>query len=154
MEDLSLVPVIVCEQTGQWAVGLRQELHGKTLRLHETRLLDDAWQALTSAPAAFVVFEYTAKNADELLRRCVWFTRDFPQARMAIVAARRYISYRWLMHAAGASHTVFSTRELAPLAELACRHIAQIPQPQLSPTERIWQCLPWGKSRTANNTTT
>jgi len=153
MENPLPVPLIVCEQTGQWAAGLRQELRGTTLKLQETRLLDDAWQSLAAAPAAFVVVEYTAKNSNELLRRYVWFTRDYPQARLAIVAARRYISHRWLLRSAGAVHTVFSPRELAPLAELACRHIAQIPQPQLPVTERIWRSLPWGKSGATSITT-
>ena len=114
MENLTSAPLIVCEQTGQWAVGLRQELRGTTVKLHETRLLDDAWQVFAAAPAAFVVVEYTANNCDELLRACVWLTRDFPLARIAIVAARRYTSHRWVLHAAGALHTVFSTRGSRP----------------------------------------
>ena len=50
----------------------------------------------------------------------------------------------WVLREAGAVHFVDSIRRVAPLARLACRHLAQVPPPQQSLSERIWTNLPWG----------
>ena len=63
---------------------------------------------------------------------------------MAVVADRQWADYEWLMREAGAVHFVCSPRRVGPLAQLACRHLAQVPPPQQSLTERIWAALPWG----------
>ena len=49
----------------------------------------------------------------------------------------------WLMREAGAVHFVDSVRQVGLLARLACRHLAQVPPPQQTLTERIWAGLPW-----------
>lgn len=137
--------LIVCERSGPWAVALRAELAGASVRLAETRSLADAWQAMAATPAAFLIVEATAANLDSLLRRMAWFSRDFPLARVAVVAARRLAKFEWLMREAGAVHFVCSPRRLAPLAELVIRHMAGVPMPRQTLGERIWASLPWGK---------
>ena len=47
------------------------------------------------------------------------------------------------MREAGAVDFVSSVRQVGLLARLACRHLAQVPPPQQSLTERIWAGLPW-----------
>ena len=49
----------------------------------------------------------------------------------------------WLVREAGAVHVVDSVRQVELLARLACRHLAQVPPPQQTLTERIWAGLPW-----------
>ncbi len=49
----------------------------------------------------------------------------------------------WLVREAGAVHVVDSVRQVGLLARLACRHLAQVPPPQQTLTERIWAGLPW-----------
>jgi hypothetical protein len=79
--------LIVCESSGSWSAALRIELAEASVRVWECRSLREAWDALTQTPAAFLVAEAARENLDTLLRRMDWFSRDFPHARVAIVAA-------------------------------------------------------------------
>jgi hypothetical protein len=136
--------LIVCERTGRWAVVLRAELAGAGVRVWETRILDDCWSELAKSPASFLVVELGG-NAAELLRRMARQPRDFPAARVAVVANRSQAGRQWLMREAGAVHFVCSPRQVGPLAQLACRHLAQVPPPPQSLAEQIWANLPWGE---------
>lgn len=136
--------LIVCERTGRWAVALRRELADAGVRVWETRTLADCWNELVESPASFVVLELGGDVA-ELLRRIARQPSEFPMARLAVVADRSLAAYQWLMREAGAVHFVCSPRRVGPLAQLACRHLLQVPPPQQSLTERIWASLPWGE---------
>ena len=72
--------------------------------------------------------------------------REFPLARVAVVAERRLAACQWLLREAGAVHFVTSSRQAGPLAELACRHLANVPTPSQSTSDRIWAALPWEES--------
>ena len=135
--------LIVCERFAHWAVALRRELVHTGVRVWETRNLTQCWDALADAPAGFAVVELTAAAADDLLRRMARLPREFPLVRTAIVADRSLADYEWLLRESGAVHFTCSSRQLAPLAEMACRHLAQVPVPRQSLTERIWNSLPW-----------
>lgn len=134
---------IVCERTGQWAVALRRELPRPDVYLHQTRSVSECWELLGRYPASFLVVELTRANADALLDRMAWLERDFPLARVAVVAQRSLGIYEQLIRQAGAVHFTSSLRDLRPLACLACRHLDQAPRPQRSVTEQIWDSLPW-----------
>jgi hypothetical protein len=136
--------VIVCERQGRWAVALRRELSGGEADLHQTRSLDECWEALRRWPASFVVVELTPANAGALLERMVWLERDFPRSRVAVVADRALGLGEGLMREAGAVHFTVSPRQVGPLGRLARRHLDAAPRPRLSLTERIWASLPWG----------
>jgi len=137
--------LIVCEQRGRWAAWLRRELEPVGVRLMETRLVADCWEALARLPASFLVLELTPANVGELLDRLAWLGRDYPSARAAVVADRRLSECEWLMREAGAVHFLCSPREVRLLAEVACRHLARVPAPPQELAERIWASLPWGK---------
>ena len=136
--------LIVCERMGRWAVALRRELADAGVRVWETRTFADCWEELADSPASFVILEL-GPDVEGLLRRLTRRSREFPAARTAVVADRRLTDHQWLMREAGAVHFVCSLRRVGPLAQLACRHLAQVPPPQQSLTERIWSNLPWGK---------
>jgi hypothetical protein len=138
-----LARLIVCERTGSWAVALRREVAEAGIRVWETRTLPDCWSELARSPASFLVLELGGNVAD-LLHRTARLPREFPAARLAVVADRSLASYEWLMREAGAVHFLCSPRQVAPLARLACRHLDQVPPPPQSLTERIWANLPWG----------
>lgn len=138
--------LIVCERTGRWAVLLRRELADLGIRVWETRTLDDCWAELAESPASFLVLEL-ADDAKGLLRRAVRLARDFPDARVAMVADRKMANYAGLMCEAGAVWFLASPRHAGRLAQLACRHLAQVPVPQQSFSERIWANLPWAQRR-------
>jgi hypothetical protein len=136
--------VIVCERGGAWAVALRRELGEAAPGVHQTNSLADCWDALAAAPASLLVVELTARGAASLLDRIGRLPREFPLARVVVVADRRLRAYQWLMREAGAVHFTCSPRRMAAVARLARRHMAQIPQPPQDAVERIWAGLPWG----------
>ena len=136
--------LIVCEHAGRWAVALRREL-AAPVRVYETRSLADCWEMLAEAPASFVIVELSAADVAALLQRMARLGRDFPLARVAVVAERSLADYQWLMREAGAVHFICSPRQAGPLARLAAGHLAQAPAPQRSLTQQIWAGLPWGK---------
>jgi len=136
------VRLIVCERTGRWAVGLRREL-ADGVPVCETRSLAHCWEALAETPAAFLVLELRPAWLDDLLKRVAAMAREFPAAEVAMVADRSLADHEWLAREAGAVHFTCSPRQLAPLAVIAARHLATIPVPQQTLTERIWASLPW-----------
>jgi len=136
--------VIVCEQTGRWAVALRRELAEADVRIRESRSLAECWELLAESPGGFVVVELSAGRVDGLLRRMARLERDFPLARVAVVADRSSAQYEWLVREAGAVHFTVSTGRLGPVARLACRHLADVPSPSRTTKQEIWARLPWG----------
>lgn len=138
--------LIVCERTGRWAMAIRRELAGAGVRVWETRSLADCWNELAESPASFVVLELGSRPV-ALLRHLARQPREFPLARLAVVADRGLADHEWLMREAGAVCFLSSPRRVGPLAQLACRHLAQVPPPQQSLTERIWTSLPWAERR-------
>lgn len=136
--------LVVGEATGQWAVALRRELVGLGLRIHETRNVAQAWEMLARCPASFLVIELTRASVDALLERLAWLERDYPLARVAVVAERAFDRCEWLMREAGAVHFTTSPRQMAGLAQAACRHLQTAPRPPRSITDEVWAGLPWG----------
>lgn len=134
--------LLVCEQTGCWAVALRRELPDG-VRLRETRSLTECWDTLAEYPASFVIVEATRANLDPLLRRLARGERDFSEARVAVVASRDMAAHQWLLREAGAVAVVTSPRRLRGLAATACRHMAEAPGVPQSAIERICSGLPW-----------
>jgi hypothetical protein len=144
----SAARLIVCERSGEWSAGLRLELANSGVRLWECRRVAEAWAALTETPCAFVIVEATRANLSDLVERLSWLRRDFPDARAAVVADRRLAGCQWLLREAGAVHFLVSTRQLPPLARMVVRHLANVPVPEQTLTERIWASLPWpGRTR-------
>ncbi len=137
--------LLVCERSGQWAGALRRELAQSGVPLGETRSLAECWEALAASPASFLVVELTVESAEDLLRRMVRLGRDFPLARVAVVAPRRLAGWQGLLREAGAVHFTCSPRQLGVVAEMACRHLASVPAPPQGLTDRILAGLPWGK---------
>jgi hypothetical protein len=138
------VRLIVCEGGGSWSIALRLELAAAGVRIWDCRSLPEAWDALGQTPAAFLVAEATGENLDALLPRMAWLSRDFPQARIAVVADRGMARYEWLLREAGAVHFLTSPRKLAQLAAVVVRHLANVPPPLQSLVDRVWASLPWG----------
>ena len=136
--------LIVCERSGSWSAALRGELAATGVRLWECRSLPEAWDGLAQTPAAFVIAEADRENLGSLLRRMAWFSRDFPRARIAVVAHRDMARFEWLVREAGAVHFLASPRRLTPLAGLAVRHLSNVPLPSQTVVQRIWAGLPWG----------
>ena len=142
--------LLVCERGGHWAGVLRRELAASGVRVWETRTLADCWNELARSPASFLVVELGSDVAG-LLRRMIRQGREFPEAHVAIVADRGRTGYAWLMREAGAVYFLTSPRQVGRLAQLACRHLDQVPPPPQSLAERIWASLPWAERRSVEN---
>lgn len=143
-EGIAAARLIVCERMGRWAVALRREPLLKPQRVYETRSLADCWQMLAGFPSSFVVAELTRANAGGLLDRLAGLERQFPRARVAVVADFSLADYQWLVREAGAVHFLTTRRRVYELTGLAVRHLSQVPEPRASLADRIWAGLPWG----------
>lgn len=135
--------LIVCERDGRWAVALRRELSGSGVRVWETRTADDCRRELTASPNSFVLLQM-ARNPIDTLRMLELFSREYPTAGFAVAGKRSQAAFEWPAREAGAAHFLCSLRRVGILSRMACRHLAQVPPPQRSMTERIWASLPWG----------
>ena len=144
LERLSLARLVVCERNGRWAVALRRQLPEPRVRVFQTRSLPECWEMLVPWPASLLVVEATRTNVGDLVERMGALGRRFPLARVAVVAERGLADCQWLLREAGAVYFTESPRRLAPLADLAVRHLAAAPQRALGLQERIWASLPWG----------
>jgi len=137
--------VIVCERTGRWAVALRRAWPGESVQIWETRSLAECWEVLAEAPGSFIVLELDAAHVDALLQRMVGLSRDFPLARVAVVADRALADWQWLLRESGAVHFTCSPRRLGPVARLARRHLGEMPSPPRTVKQEVWARLPWGR---------
>ncbi|MBN1393543.1 MAG: hypothetical protein JW959_00735 [Pirellulales bacterium] len=135
--------LIVCERRGRWAAALRRELAGVGVRVWETRTPDGCRRELEASPASFVVLQLD-RDAIETLRFLSGLRRDFPAARFAVVSERDQAAFEMPFREAGVVHFIFSPRRAGLLARMACRHLAQVPPPRQSFSERLWASLPWG----------
>jgi DNA-binding NtrC family response regulator len=129
-------------------VGLRRETGTWTVRIHETRSIEECRQLLDAAPASFLVVELTRAEVEGLLGFLARIGRDYPWARLAVVAGRELAAAEWLLREAGAVHFVTSPRQLAGLVRTARRHCEAVPRPKMSPAEEILAALPWSRERT------
>ena len=143
--DTSSARIIVCESTGRWAVALRRELGPLAAHLEETRSVIACWDRLAEVPESLIVAEVTTGNLERLLAKMARLESQFPRARVVVVADRRLADHEWLMREIGATMFVTSPRRLAPLAELARRHLAARSSQPSGVLERIWSELPWAE---------
>jgi len=154
MENHSEYPatakLLVCEHAGRWATALRRELATSGVRVWETRSLDDCRRELLQNTASFVVMELE-KNLGGAMRFLASQRSRFPAARIAVAADRSLAPCEAALREAGAAHFLCSTRDACLLARLACRHLAQVPPPPQTLTERIWSSLPWAKAQAVSS---
>jgi hypothetical protein len=135
--------VIVCEPGSSWAVAMRREMGSLPVRIHETRSLEECRQLLDEFPASFLVVQLTRAGLEGLLGLLAHLARDYPWARLAVVAGRELAAAEWLVREAGAVHFAASPRQLAGLVRSAHRHCEAVPGPRLSLAEEVWAGLPW-----------
>ena len=155
--------LVICEQTGRWAVALRRELSSpgklpEECPIEETRSVAQCWKRLEEAPAGFVVVELTPKNFQRLLVRMGYMEWRFPLARVAVVTRADAVDgkclfrHERLFRQAGAVFFGTSLRSnlrseeplgVRDLADIVCRHLQQSPRPERTIREDIRARLPW-----------
>lgn len=136
--------VVVCEQTGRWAVALRRDANGSDRRLVETRTLEDCRLELHRHPRALAVCEATEHNLPRVLRFLVELQATAPGTRVMVVGARPIERHEALLREAGAVHAVFSPRRLRAAGDVLRRAAQNEPAEFQSLEELAWSRLPWG----------
>jgi hypothetical protein len=138
--DMLTARLIVCEKTAFWADALRRETD---LAVHETRSLAECWRELSDWPNSLLVLELTGGNGEMLISRLSDLGREFSGAAAVVVTERRWHGYEWIVREAGAVHFAVSPRCMGLVARLARRHLAAVPEKEMSPVQKIWASLPW-----------
>jgi hypothetical protein len=145
--------LIVMERSGSWAVALRRWLKDSTVRVIETRSLEEFWQRLVEYPAALAAWELNDTNIRAIVGALVRSQREFPRAAAVVLAERSLAACAELMREAGAIHFVDSPRAISVVAEMA-RRLASRPTDIASGRQHladenddllaaIWSNLPW-----------
>ena len=147
---MSASNLIICEKTSHWTVALRRGLGRNRLRIAETRSLAGCREALAAAPASVVAIHTTAANFQSVIELMLQASQRYPQARIAALLGPEEVSLGLLLQEAGASDVICSVLEVPRLARLARRHIADLPQPELSIGELVEQRLPWKSHATTS----
>jgi response regulator RpfG family c-di-GMP phosphodiesterase len=149
---MSKIHLIVCERNGHWAAALRRRFAADSVRLLETRTIEQCRQVATEHPSAIVVFELTEANTRSLIVLMRQLEREFPNVRPVVVADRHLADFENLMREAGVVHFVVSPRAVGDVAELVARRAAELTaaEPAASestdfddPRPAILARLPW-----------
>ncbi len=69
--------------------------------------------------------------------------REFSAVRILALADRTVEPLRWQIMETGVVWLCTSPRELTPVVEIVRRHLEQVPEPQRTPEQRVWDELPW-----------
>ncbi|MHB8901273.1 MAG: hypothetical protein ACYC6Y_21190 [Thermoguttaceae bacterium] len=141
--------LVVWERDGSWARHLRRLLAGGGLRVHEARTLEAFRKMIVESPASLLLVELVPAAAVELRKLTVRFRREFPAVRIVAVGDPRLEAVRWPLLETGIVWLCTSPRALAPVAGIIRVHFAQVPKPERSPEQRIWDDLPWAACRAA-----
>ncbi len=144
MDSILSSRLVVCERTGKWAVAIARHLAADADDIHQTRSLEECWEALAKWPASLAVLELIAANVEPLVRRLADLDRRFPAARAIVVAARSLAAYENLAREAGAIHFETSPRRLDAVAAIWRRHRDAAPRRTMNTPPRILAGLPWG----------
>ncbi len=104
---------------------------------------------LAAAPASLLALELTRENCSEVLALVSDMRREFPLARVLVLADRGMEAFEWLLREAGAVHFTTSPRMLDGLAHLVRSHFSRIPEPPAEFATRLWDSLPWRDVATA-----
>lgn len=139
--------LVVCEQHDAWSSILRTAAKRLDIAMRRCDSLAACAQHVAEAPASLVLMQLDDRTMLEGLRLLVALTDLFPASRFVVAVPPGSPELKASASAAGAAHVVSSFLEAADVAEIARRHFAALPEPQMTPAERIWSSLPWGDSK-------
>ncbi len=135
--------LIVCEKSGHWALALRRSRRMDPKCLVETRSQQECLEVLADYPYSFVVAEVTLSNITSVYKLFAQIHQLFPHAAVAAAFRPDCRSFEYMLREAGAVHVIFSILSVDSVANMARRHLATTPMPELSWQEQIMSQLPW-----------
>jgi len=150
--------LIVCERQGRWAAALGRAIAARNPARRPTvvevrsavelqeRIAEDR---RCGKPGGMVVVELLAAEAERACSLAAWCVRWGNDAPTAVVTEDGG-DYEWQARAAGADLFASSLRAVQPLVDAYMAFVADAPhrlavveQDQRTPTEQIWDALPW-----------
>jgi DNA-binding response OmpR family regulator len=114
--------------------------------VYEARTFQACRTMIAASPASIVVALWTESTSADVVRLVGRMRREFPAVRILAVADRKAEPHRWQILEAGIVWLCTSPRELAPIVEIIRRHLEQVPEPSLTPEQRVWARLPWPRA--------
>lgn len=140
---------IVYERSGQWAARWRHIVAEGPPRceqagaLREARSLAECRELLVEQPAGFLVMELQQSQVDAACQLLLDLHRLAPRVASGVVSTPELAGHEWLLRELGAVHYITSPRKLREMVAVADRHLAGLPQVELSLEDRVWRRLPW-----------
>jgi hypothetical protein len=133
----------VLEKSGRWAAALRRAAEKLELPIGEVRSLEQVGRELAEQSAAIVALEIGLPSLVRMTSQlALWRTR-FAAARFVLLADSELAPLDPMLRDAGAVHIVYATRDLAATVRLIRRHLARVPQLEMTLEESIVARLPW-----------
>lgn len=135
--------LFLCERTSHWAIAWRTVL-GDDVRVVEVRTLSQLDEAAGEHPAPLLAIDAFAYSADSLVAALHrWSLRG---ATIIAHALPSMVDAELLLREAGATHIIYSPRQMETAANIARRHLAARPAVPAEPTslaEEVERHLPW-----------
>ena len=136
--------LIVWEPTRQWVVHFRRLMATDDARIRQCRTEPSCDEMLAKWPASIVAVSVSAEQFGERLRWLSSVPRRFPHVRCIVLASPALREVSSAIRESGVVDVVTNPSQLNPVVEIVRRHLAQAPEPDWSPTQRILASLPWG----------
>jgi hypothetical protein len=142
---MSVVNVLICETSGDWAALVRRDLQGSATVV-EMRESDELWPQLRDEPQAVVAIELCSGRGPELLATLRRLNHEFPEALAVVLAQRHLRNWEDICREAGAVAFVAGPRSIGDLVEIiGYRSQVEWADDEHLPLEdRILANLPWG----------
>ena len=140
---MSRPAVVLHERTGRWAAAIAQRLAEGSRAFRQTRTADELGVELSQAPTSIALIELAADRPDAALDLLARIGREFPGARLAMLADREASVYEGLARELGAAHFVASPREIGPLVGWIKRRSGRSPADEPAWIEEVRRRLPW-----------
>ena len=135
--------IVVYEQDGVWAAGLRQRLHPTDcLTIVQVTTAGAVMDTLQKAPTGAVVWDVMTPTPQFLTQTLPDLKASFPQA-LVIVATHDDDPALPAYYEAGATLVATRPWKLDKTTHAIRQHFANQPPPSETTREKIWNALPW-----------
>ena len=118
--------VMICEKTGVWANAMRRLISDLPLPVMETRTLASCLQTGDHTKVVFLMVEVHRVMLDDFIPWSFEVRRRWGPLPWVVVTSREMRRSQWLLREAGATHVVFSPRQMGEVVRILRRHLLAI----------------------------
>ena len=118
--------VVICEETGVWATAMRRLVTDLPLAVTETRSLASCLDPKGSSEVVFLMVEVRRFMLDDLVPWSFDVRRRWGPLPWVAVAPRAMRRSEWFLREAGATHVIFSLRQMCEVVHVLRRHLRVI----------------------------